>query len=442
MASKRSGSGGNASRNPQGNRSAQQRYVQKFGKSTKACTGLLHFDGGEVPIENFRQATQNKSTFLQSRCDTCNRLYFAVQQKPIKRVAAYVIYAISTNPDKWIKEVPNSLTATLNELRDYYLGLGCSLTECKYANYHGDYRKTASKLTELLKGKERAKKDSFIIDERTKLRHPAPQILHDLQVWAGRNGSLWNCYSGDTIWKWWQDFFCEDTAYCSEELNESKLDKTFLLVEHPLSDFSWGAGNIKDSIQGHSVPAFNQVKSSASVLPSTSNVGSRVYGYLCEGDHLAMARFARECKEGNKSLGHSPAPLRWLGKNDPINGKPESLSENVQKRDSLRDLYEIAVGAPQKASSYVSWQIADLVVELGSSHVTYEFFQQAIESAVEEYFDGLAVELDHGDDSRLLNDLVIADPGKTEIVYKYRREKLAAWLPNRPSYRRKKNLRE
>jgi len=434
MAKKRTGKGGNASRSPRGNASAQQKYLERFGRNTKACTGILHYGGAEVSIANFRQANNNESTFLQSRCDTCNRLYFAIQQKPIKRLAAFLIYAISNDGVDWQDHAPSTLAPILSASEVFYLSKECGAEHCRYTRHHSDYRATASHLTKGFSGLERLKKDSTIVDDQTGITHPAPRVLHDLQKWAGKNGALWQEFPANTIWEWWQDFYSLDTAFCSEEENEEARNPEFQKIAHPLSDFAWGAGNIKDTIEGHSVPAFNQVRAAASVLPNSSNIGARVYGYLCEGDHLGMARFSRECKAKGMTLGHSPAPLRWLGKNDASNGRAEPLRDNIQKRDSLRELHRIAVDRPIKAGEYVSWQIRDLVVQLGELQVAAEEFQQRVEAGVEEYFDGLAVEVDRGDFQRLISHLKKADPGKTDVVYRYRCERLADWLVRRPGY--------
>lgn len=395
---------------------------------------MIHFGGPEIPIANFRQANNNQSTFLQSRCDTCNRLYFAIQQKPIKRLAAFLIFAISSNDFDWRDHAPKSLVPILERTETFYLSNSCNSKGCNYTTHHFDYRATAAHLTRGFSGLERLPKDSTIVDEKTGKTHPAPLVLHDLQEWVGKNGRLKVDFPANTIWEWWQSFYSSDTAFCSEEENEQRRNPDFNKVAHPLSDFAWGNGNIKDTVEGHSVPAFNQVRASASVLPGSSNIGNRVYGYLCEGDHLAMARFARECKRKGMSLGHSPAPLRWLGKNDVSNGCAEPLLENIQKRDSLRDLHIEAIKAPTKAGGYVSWQIRDLVIQLGKQNVSVEEFQQRIEAQVEEYFDGLAVEVDRGDFEMLVAHLKRADPGKTEVVYRYRCEKLAEWLTRRPGW--------
>jgi hypothetical protein len=435
MANKRNGRGGNASRNPRGNQKAQEMYIKKFGRSTKACTGLIHYGEPEVPVTHFRQSLNNKTTFLQSRCDTCNRLYFAVQQKPVKRLAAFVIFAISSPVKDWVSAAPTSLQNILRDVEVFYLKSSCAANVCKYTEHHADYRDTASYLTKKFSGLERKTKNSHITDDNTGLTYPAPQELHDLQNWVGKGGSLWQSYPTDVIWEWWQNFYSNDHAFCSEEENEEKLDKTFRKIPHPLSDFPWGAGNIKDTVEGHSVPAFNQVRAAASILPSASNIGSRVYGFLVEGDHLGMARFSKVCKKRGLSLGHSPAPLRWLGKNDPINGREEPLAENIKKRDSLRELHSIAISKPQEACRFVSWQVRDLVVELGQSNVSLEEFQQRVESEVEKYFDGLAVEVENKNFTTLLEHLKRADPGKTDVVYKYRSEKVADWLVQRPGYK-------
>jgi hypothetical protein len=435
MAKKRSGRGGNASRDPLGNHKAQQKYLKKFGRSTKACTGLIHFGGPEVPIANFRQAKNNRATFLQSRCDLCNRLYFAAQQKPLKRLAAFIVFAVSSPIDGWKESIPDSLKEIVSKVEIFYLNNTCRVKKCSYKQHHADFRATAKYLTDQFSGIERLPKDATVTDENGEKKYKAPQAIHDLQALAGKNGYLWEKWETETIWRWWQNFFSDDHAYCSQEENEEKTNKSFHKIPHPLSDFAWGSGNIKDTIEGHTVPAFNQVRAAASVLPSASNIGSRVYGFIVEGDHLGMMKFSRECKRKGLSLGHSPAPLRWLGKNDVINGRAEPLDENIQKRDSLSELHAIAIRDPEKASTYVSWQVRELVVELGNRQVSLESFQQSIEAGVEKYFDSLAIEVERGDFQTLISHLKIADPGKTDVVYQYRCDKIADWLVRRPGYR-------
>jgi hypothetical protein len=434
MPKKRSGRGGNASRDPRGNQKAQERYIKKFGRPTKACTGLLHFGEPEVPVGNFRQSKNNKSTFLQARCDLCNRLYFAVQQKPLKRLAAFIIFAISSPVDDWKDTIPKSLREIIERVEIFYLKNTCQVKGCSYKPHHSDFRATAEYLTDQFSGIERHDKDATIIDENTGKTYKAPQAIHDLQSFAGKNGSLWKRWKTEAIWQWWQRFYANDHAYCSQEENEEKTNKSFHKVPHPLSDFAWGSGNIKDTIEGHTVPAFNQVRAAASVLPGASNIGSRVYGFLVEGDHLGMMKFSRECKKKGLSLGHSPAPLRWLGKNDVINGRAEPLNENIQKRDSLSELHKIAIKNPQKASTYVSWQVRDLVVELGIKKVSLESFQQVLEAEVEKYFDSLAIEVEQKHFQTIVAHLKIADPGKTDSVYEYRCNKIANWVVSRPGY--------
>jgi len=435
MAKKREGRGGNAARNPRNNLLAQKLYFDKFGKDTKKCSGLLHHDGQEVPITHFRQATTNTSTFLQSRCDTCNRLYFSIQQKPIKRLAAVLVFAHSSGKFDWKSSCPVSLKPRLRDALVQYDEGSCSLPECPYDEQHSDFRAFASTVTKNLSGIDKLPRTSTILDFETGHVYEAPLEVHDLQEWAGHMGRLWEEVSTKEVWKWWTEFYVHDMAYCSQELNEAKSNKDFDAILHPLSDFDWGSGNIKDTHLGHSVPAFNQVKRSASVLPSSSNLGGRAYGFLCDGDHLAMLRFSKECKKSGMSLGHSPAPLRWLGKNDPINGKPEDLGENVRKRDSLVDLHFVASRDPSEAAGYVSWQIRDLIIELGEKKTTLEDFTQQVEAFVESYFDSLSDDLLTGDENRLWEHLMRADPGKPDSVYQYRFEKISVWLTSRPGYK-------
>lgn len=435
VAKKRQGEGGNSSRDPRGNLSAQQAYTQKFGSRTKACTGMLHFGGPEVEVAHFRQAKGNRSSFLQSRCDLCNRLYFSIQQKPIKRIAAAVIYLARSRPSYWIDSVPTSLRDAVTTAVSAEANRLCEIAYCTGAMPHGDYRATAAVLTGELTGVDRRPRTSFVTDSRTGERFAASVALHDLQTWAGSEGHLWLELPTSEIWEWWLQRFPRDSAYCSREERESRENAEFELVPHPLKDFSWGAGNIKDTVRGHSVPAFNQVKASASLLPPSGSAHGRAYGFLCEGDHLAMIRLSEKFKSKKLSLGHTPAPLRWLGKNDPVNAKGELLAENVRKRDSLAELHQAALENPEHAGQYVSWQVRPLVVSLGRSGGTFESFTQSVEAAVEEYFDGLTESLRLGSEERALEDLRRACPGLTETVYLYRLGKVREWLTGRPAYR-------
>jgi hypothetical protein len=431
MATKRLGNGGNTSRDARNNLTAQAQYASKFGSSTKPCTGLIHFGAAEVDVANFRQAKNNKSTGLQSRCDLCNRLYFSVAQKPKVRALGVLIALAASGDPKWAEVIPSSLKDAFKSSVEHYFSTSCKVKNCNYPFSHGDFRESVAFLTKKLKTAEREAKTSNIFDDRSGLSHPAPQKLHDMQIWAGKNGTLYKSFSTRKTWAWWQVAFKDDTAYCSAEVNEQRKNSEFKAVLHPISDFNWGAGNMKDTDSGHSLPAFNMVKASASVLPKNSNIGSRAYGYLAEGDHLAMARFSRQCKKKKLSLGHSPAPLRWLGKNDPHNGREEPLEENVIKRDSLHELHSIAISDPEKAASYVSWQVSECVKQLGEAKVSAETFTTRLQAAVESYFDSLLSDSVKSDDA-ILDDLKRADPGKTETVYAYRLEKVKRFLESRP----------
>ncbi|MCK6570177.1 hypothetical protein L6V77_03600 [Myxococcota bacterium] len=157
-----------------------------------------------------------------------------------------------------------------------------------------------------------------------------------------------------------------------------------------------------------------------------------MYGYLCEGDHLAMRQFSEQCKAGGMSLGHAPAPLRWLGKNDPINGQSQELKKNIELSDSLADLHSVAIKDPVTAGTHVSWQVRELVVALGRERVTCEEFTQRVQAHVEEYLDGLEAAARRGDCRAIRRDLERADPGQPEVVYAYRQEKVVKWLMSRP----------
>jgi hypothetical protein len=397
----------------------------------------LHHGEAEIPIEEFRQANGNKSTGLQSRCDVCNRLYFSIIQKPKVRALSILIASEGAGID-WKKDTPKSLVPTFEKAVHQFFATKCKAANCLYSANHGDLRETVAYLTALMKGMEREKKDSKVFDPESQMQHAAPRKLHDLQAWAAVGGTLYRKLDQSVAWQWWAKFFANDSALCSAEVTEAGENPEFIAPAHPIADFYWGSGNIKDTIQGHTIPAFNKVRPAASVLPSSSNIGNRVYGYLCEGDHLDMARFSRQCKKDGMSLGHTPAPLRWLGKNDRHNGKPERLEDNVAKRDSLAELHAMALDDPETAGSYVSWQVRDKVIELGSRKVSAQVFTSELEAEVETYFDYLQDEIEQGRFEKLHEDLTKADPGKTATVYEYRARKVALFLSSRPSAKRSK----
>lgn len=438
-ASKRTGDGGNAAKDPRNNLVAQRDYKKKLGKSTKHCTGFLHHDGPEIPIENFRQAKNNSGTGLQSRCDLCNRHYFAVIQKPVKRIAAFVIWAETTGQYDWRATAPASLVPGIEKCLQYWFNTKCSASPCYYSFPHSSYRDAANALTKAWTDLDKGPRTSTITDDKTGKKLEAPVFMHDLQKWASTAGVLATDVDKNDVWDWWCDLFDKDTATDSAErraVNEGKLKGP--TPEHPLSDFPWGSGNILETTQGHSAPGFNQVRSSTRVLPKASTAASRVYGYLVEGDRLGMMQKSKEFKAKGLSLGHSPAPLRWLGKDDPINAQGQPLQENVLLSDSLIDLYNLAMSDVDKALKCVSWQIHDLIIDLVKKKVSFEEFTQKIQSGVEEYFDELLDEIEKGNPDRLNIDLIRADPGKTKAIYIYRHEKVSQWLADRPTAKRKK----
>jgi hypothetical protein len=434
MVSKRKGAGGNTSRDPKGNLIAQAKYIEKLGKQTKKCTGFQHHDLPEIPIANFRQQNGNSGSGLQSRCDQCNRLYFSIGQKPIKRLAAIAIWANETKEFDWRMHAPKTLHSGIENVLNYWSNTKCKSVDCNYKFKHSDYREAANVLTNSWKNLDKGPRTSTVTDDKTGQVLAAPQFMHDLQKFASSTGTLAELVDTKKVWSWWQTKFDQDTATCSAELNAiaaGELDPP--APEHSLIDFSWGSGNIKTTIQGHTVPAFNQVNASASFLPKGSQIGGRAYGFLCEGDHLSMLKFSKECKKKGLSLGHSPAPLRWLGKNDPSNGQAQPLDENVQLRDSLIDLHKALTADPESAQKYLSWQIADFAKELGEKKISFEEFTTRIQDKVETYFDELHIAALAGNLERIRIDVIRADPGKTQDIYEYRVEKVQKWLGSRPT---------
>ncbi len=437
MARKRTGEGGNASKDPRGNLAAQEAYIEKFGRDTKRCTGFLHHDAGEISVYQFRQQKSNSNTFLQSRCDLCNRLYFSIIQKPAKKIAAISIWAEFSGDYDWRNDSPSTLVEGIEAVVEYWRRNPCAVEGCSYPHHHSSYRFAARCLTDSWRDRDKEQRISRVVDRRSGQEHPAPQFMHDLQSWAGAEGALWSQVDTKDIWRWWCSQFPEDTATCSAERSAVARGEMSLPVpDHPLDDFSWGSGNILETTQGHSVPGFNQVRAAVRELPVGSSVSGRVYGYLCEGDHLAMRAFSERCKAEGLSLGHSPAPLRWLGKDDPVNAEGQDLRRNSELGDSLSTLHEAAVRNPERAGEYVSWQIRALVVELGRRRSSCEEFTQRVQAEVEKYFDELQAAVTAGDYSRLMEDLRRADSGLPDVVYAYRIEKLELWLRNRPRSRR------
>ncbi len=439
MVRKRKGDGGNAARDPRNNLRAQASFENRFGKSKKPCTGFIHFDQPPISVSLFRQAKGNKSTGLQSRCDLCNRLYFSIIQKPIKRITAMAVWAHSTDEQSFFDTIPDSLRSGIESCLEFWVKNPCAVSGCTTKSYHSSYRLAASHLTSFWSGFERLPKDSSVVDPRSGLSHAAPTFMRDLQNWASASGELSSKVDIGEVWQWWCKLFDGDTASDSAErrfYEEEGIPED--TPRHPLTDFPWGAGNILETDQGHSVPGFNQVKSSARVLERGSRSDSRVYSYLVEGDRIAMMAFSKKCKEEGMSLGHSPAPLRWLGKDDPINGKAQKLDENIALRDSLYDLYREAIADSERVGRYVSWQIRETIIRLGQEKVAFEEFTQVVESQVEQYLDQLLKGVEQSGGMQLDEDLRKADPGQTEITYARRREKTVEWLKGRPAARKLK----
>jgi hypothetical protein len=434
MSGKRSGEGGNASKDPRGNLEAQKKYKKKFNKDTKNCTGFLHHDGPEISISNFRQQKTNANTGLQSRCDLCNRLYFSIIQKPIKRIAAIAIWAEQSGEFDWRSSAPSSLVSGVEKCLEYWLKTKCDVAGCEYQYAHASYRDAAKVLTNAWKDLDKGPRVGKVKDDQTSKKLAAPKFMEDLQAWASTGGTLYTDIDTSTVWDWWCELFDQDTAVDSAEYRAVKNGTMKGPVpEHPLLHFPWGSGNILETVQGHSAPGFNQVRSSQRIMPKASSAASRVYGYLVEGDRLGMAKVSKGFKAKGLSLGHSPAPLRWLGKDDPVNAQGQPLEENVLLSDSLIDLYNLCMEDLDRALACVSWQVRETLTELAQRQVSFEEFTQKMQSDVEKYFDTLLEAIESGDDKILLNDLIRADPGRTITVYEYRHRKVATWLANRPA---------
>ena len=436
MAKKRIGGGGNAAIDPRNNPHAQKKYALKHGKKTKSCTGFIHFDGPEIPISNFRQQKGNQGTGLQSRCDLCNRLYFSIIQKPTKRIAAIVIWSEISSEYNWRIQAPAILKPGIEKCLNHWKTNPCSINNCLYEYQHSDYRQCASVLTASWTDMDKGNRNSIVTDYKTGETLEAPEFMAALQSWAGPEGILSKQVDNSQVWNWWCSIFPADTATDSAERRVFEANPALgATPKHPLTSFSWGAGNILNTDQGHSVPGFNQVKASARILKRASSAANRAYGYLVEGNRAEMMKFSKECKELGMSLGHSPAPLRWLGKDDPINGVAQPLKENVLLRDSLVDLHKIALHDPTEASKFVSWQIREVVIKLGVEKVNLQEFTQQVSSEVEKYLDSLLIDIEKNNSKILKSHLVKADPGKTKKIYTYREHKIKEWLYNRPNAR-------
>jgi hypothetical protein len=436
MKNKRLGNGGNSSRDPLGNLVAQQAYLKNIGSSTKFCSGFLHFDLAEIPITQFRQA-KNSASGLQARCDVCNRLYFSIIQKPKVRALAIAIWAESTSKYNWRDECPNDLHAGIELALSHWLTSPCLAgNDCRAEGDHGDFRASIEVLTGAWKGLERKEKTSSVLDPRNGLAYAAPQFMSDMQEFASSEFGALNKIDTQKVWEWWSMLkFPHDTAECSAERSAVKNGKMNPPVPaHLLREFPWGSGNILQTIEGHTVPGFNQVKSTFRSFKTGQASSGRVYEYLVQGDRKKMAAFSQECKAKGLTLGHTPAPLRWLGKHDVVNAVAETFDENIPKRDSLEELFTVASNNPVGARDFVSWQVADLVEQLGGSAKTVEEFTQRLQAGVEEYLNRLADAVHSGDVEIVLQDLERAEPGLPDSSYAYRLSKVTKWLTARPGY--------
>ena len=133
-------------------------------------------------------------------------------------------------------------------------------------------------------------------------------------------------------------------------------------------------------------------------------------------------------KEG-ETLGHYPAPLRWLGKDDPVNHISQDAKENLDDKDKLDHLHAFAVKNPEAAGKCVSWQIRDRVVNMGKEKVTLPEFITQIHAAVTDHFAELYRDHEQGG-SLIIEAIKRADPGQTPEIYGRREKKLLAWLKN------------
>lgn len=434
MVQKRKGSGGNTSRDPRGNLAAQGKYLKKHGTQTKKCNGMFHHDLGPIDISNFSQQKGNKGTGLQALCTLCNRLYFKLRQKPIARMLSYVIYADANQID-WTSDCPDSIKEAFKSAVDFWNNNKCQIPGCTTKTKHGDLRQVRDHLNELLIGIEKKSRTIEYIDKETKRKLKISKELNDLYNWDKDIFATEGM--GKTVWAHWCSAFPHDTAQDSTERNAVKSGEMSPPVpEHPLIEFSWGAGNFLLTSNGHTVPGFNKVLASYSNLKNASG-NSRPYGFLVEGDRVAMAKKSREFKEAGLTLGHSPAPLRWLGKDDPVNAVGQTFDENVELNDSLVDLHAAALADPAGASNFVSWQISEVVKELGESQVSLEVFIATVQDRVETYFDSLHAEISKGKSKTLRMHIEKADPGQTEKMYIRREEKVKKWLAERPNAKKK-----
>ncbi len=435
---KRKGRGGNESRDPRGNLDAHEAYRKKFGLATKRCTGFLHHDSDAVPVEHFRQAKNNSSTFLQSRCDVCNRLYFAILQKPKIRILAIVIWADSTSAIDWRQSCPILLAPGIEAaLADWRSG-NCGVDSCEYSYPHGSLRRANATLTDAWRDLDKGPKVATIIDDKTGAEYPAPEFMKAMQQWGGQNGPL-SFIAIPKVFEWWQTLFANDTVHDSEEESAVKNGKMEAPPpEYSIFDTFWGSGNLKSTVQGHSIPAFNQVKKSARESASASGVSGRPYIFLCEGNHLEVRRMSREYHRDGVTLGHHPAPVRWLGKDDTCNVIGQDKATNIRDRDSLAHLHAQALRDPERAGTFVSWQVRALVIRLGREGASLERFTSELAASVETYCDRLEEQLQRGALDSVVAELKKADPGRPSSDYEYRLQKLEQWLKSRPASRKRR----
>ena len=422
---KRKGKGGNESKDPKGNLKAHEDYKKKYGKNTKKCVGILHHDGDEIDVAEFRQHKSNPEG-LQPRCDRCNQIYHASStggQKLKAPLMAYVIQEESKGRKGWRKKFPKSVVKDLEEALKVW-NEGCAIKGCTVKAKHGNFRKTVKALGSQWKGDDKGKKgadlkydgDTFRVPQKIADRAKAKEVLDEL------------CPDGTL--DFWQELFPDDTVRDSAEENAYEDGEIDELPEYPISHTQWrSGGNIKDTVQGHNIPSFNKLLDIDYPELHTANSDSRPYGFVCEGDRKKSREFRRKELKKGETLGHYPAPLRWLGKDDPVNHISQDAKENSDDKDRLDHLYALAVKDPEAAGNCVSWQIRDLVVKLGKEKVTLAEFRTQIHAAVTDYFAGLYRDHEQGG-RRIHDDINRADPGQTAKIYGRREEKLLAWLKN------------
>ena len=339
---------------------------------------------------------------------------------------AYVIQEESKGRKGWRKKFPSSVVTDLEEALKVW-NKGCAIKGCTVKAEHGNFRGAVQALTKQWTGDDKGTRDADLTLP-AKFGGGTVRVPQKIADRAKAKEVLDTLCPGGTL-DFWQELFSDDTVRDSAEEKAFENDEIDDLPEYPISHTKRGDGNIKDTVQGHNLPAFNHLRNTDYPKLQKSGSESRPYGFVCEGDRKKSKEFLRNKVKEGETLGHHPAPLRWLGKDDPVNHISQDAKENSADNDKLDHLHDRAVKNPEAAGKCVSWQIRDLVVKLGKEKVALAEFRTQIHAAVTDYFAELYRDHEQGG-RRIHDDIKRADPGQTAKIYGRREEKLLDWLRN------------